>query len=160
MSRMGVWWLGGIALGYGLNDRGFESRQEPGIFLLTTASRQPLGPTHPPIQWVPGALFLWVKRLGREADHSPPSTRVYLKVSGLAAWGENCKWYSPLPLRAVVSPFCESVYSVLLLDECLLFLFISLPNQSENFGYTLVVPRSRMRGAMPPLSDTASWRGA
>jgi hypothetical protein len=26
----------------------------------------------PPIQWVPGALSLWVKRLGREADHSPP----------------------------------------------------------------------------------------
>jgi hypothetical protein len=35
--------------------------------------------------------------------------RVYLKVSGLAAWGENCKWYSSLPLCAVVSLFCESV---------------------------------------------------
>jgi len=34
---------------------------------------------------------------------------VYPKVSGLAAWGENCKWYSSLPLRAVVSLFCESV---------------------------------------------------
>jgi len=31
-----------------------------------------LGPTQPPIQWVPGALFLEVKRPGREADHSPP----------------------------------------------------------------------------------------
>jgi hypothetical protein len=30
----------------------------------------------PPIQWVPGALSLGggVKRLGREADHSPPSS--------------------------------------------------------------------------------------
>jgi hypothetical protein len=27
----------------------------------------------PPIEWVIGALSLWVKRLGREADHSPPS---------------------------------------------------------------------------------------
>jgi hypothetical protein len=38
------------------------------------------------------------------------STRVYPKVSGLAAWSENCKWYSSLPLGAVVSLFSESVY--------------------------------------------------
>jgi hypothetical protein len=31
------------------------------------------------------------------------------KVSGLVAWSENCKWYSSLPLGAVVSLFCESV---------------------------------------------------
>jgi hypothetical protein len=30
--------------------------------------------TQPPIQWVPGALSLRVKRPGREADHSPPTT--------------------------------------------------------------------------------------
>jgi hypothetical protein len=36
-------------------------------------------------------------------------TRVYLDVSGLAPWSENCKWYSSLPLNAVVSLFCESV---------------------------------------------------
>jgi hypothetical protein len=34
---------------------------------------------------------------------------VYPKVSGLAAWSENCKWYSSLPLGAVVSLFCERV---------------------------------------------------
>jgi hypothetical protein len=28
-------------------------------------------------------------------------TRVYPKVSGLAAWSENCEWYSSLPLGAV-----------------------------------------------------------
>jgi hypothetical protein len=32
---------------------------------------------------------------------------VYPKVSGLAAWSENCKWYSSLPLGAVVSLFYE-----------------------------------------------------
>jgi hypothetical protein len=37
------------------------------------------------------------------------NTRVYPKFSGLAAWGENWKWYSPLPLSAVVSLFFESV---------------------------------------------------
>jgi hypothetical protein len=43
-----------------------------GIFLFITVSRQALEPTQPPIQWVPGALSLGVKRPGRESDHSPP----------------------------------------------------------------------------------------
>jgi hypothetical protein len=38
-----------------------------------------------------------------------PFTRVYPKVSGLAAWSENCKWYISLPLSSVVSLFCDSV---------------------------------------------------
>jgi hypothetical protein len=61
-------------LGYGLDDRRFESRQGLGIFLFTTASRTALEPTQPPIQWVPGALSLGVKRPGCEAEHSPPSS--------------------------------------------------------------------------------------
>jgi len=32
-------------------------------------------------------------------------TRVYPKVSGLPAWGENCKWYSSLPPGAVLLLF-------------------------------------------------------
>jgi hypothetical protein len=36
--------------------------------------RTALGFTQPPIQCVPGALSLGVKRPGREADHSPPSS--------------------------------------------------------------------------------------
>jgi hypothetical protein len=35
-------------------------------------TRMALGPTQPPIQWVPGALSLGVKRPGPEADRSPP----------------------------------------------------------------------------------------
>jgi len=38
----------------------------------------------------------------------PQPTWVYPKVSGLTAWSENCKWYSSLPLGAIVSR-CESV---------------------------------------------------
>jgi len=38
------------------------------------------------------------------------NTRVYPKVFGLAAWRENYKWSSSLPLGAVVSLFCESAY--------------------------------------------------
>jgi hypothetical protein len=37
-------------------------------------SRLALGPTQPPIQRVTGALSLGVKRPGREADNSPPSS--------------------------------------------------------------------------------------
>jgi hypothetical protein len=33
----------------------------------------------------------------------------YPKASALAARSENCKWYSSLPLGAVVSLFCEPV---------------------------------------------------
>jgi hypothetical protein len=35
------------------------------------------------------------------------STWGYPKVPGLAACSENCKWYSSLPIEAVVSLFCE-----------------------------------------------------
>jgi hypothetical protein len=61
----------GIALGYRLEVRGSRVRFPAGlgIFLFTTASRTALGPTQPPIQWVPGALSLGVRRPGREADH-------------------------------------------------------------------------------------------
>jgi len=37
------------------------------------------------------------------------NTRVYPKVSGLAVWSENWKWYSSLPLDAVLSLTCEPV---------------------------------------------------
>jgi len=60
-------------LDYRLVDRVFESWWGLGIFLHTIAFRPDLGPIQPPIQWVPGALSLRMKRPGREADHSPPS---------------------------------------------------------------------------------------
>jgi hypothetical protein len=63
-------------LSYGLDGRGIRVRFPAGlgIFLLNSVSRTALGPSQPPMQWVPGALFLGLKRPGREADHSPPSS--------------------------------------------------------------------------------------
>jgi hypothetical protein len=85
----------GIANGYVLGDRGsgFDFRRGLGIFLFTTESRPALGLTQPPIQWVPGALSLGVKRPRREADHSPPSSaevkecvEVYLHSLNTPPW--------------------------------------------------------------------------
>jgi hypothetical protein len=76
-------------MNYSLNLE-FDSRRGLGIFLLTTVSRPILGPTQPPIQWVPGALSRGIKRTGPEADHSPPS-RAEVKN----AWS----YTSTLPIR-------------------------------------------------------------
>jgi hypothetical protein len=66
----------GIALGYELDNQGSRVRfqVEVGIFLFIIASRTALGHTHPPTQWVRGALSLGVKRPQLEPDHSPPSS--------------------------------------------------------------------------------------
>jgi hypothetical protein len=41
--------------------------------------------------------------------NSSRNMKVYPKVSRLAGWSENCRWYSSVPLGAVVSLFCGSV---------------------------------------------------
>jgi hypothetical protein len=60
--------------GYRLDDRGsILGRGE--LFLYITSSRPALGPTQPPIQWVPEALSPGgVKPPKGEAEHSPPSS--------------------------------------------------------------------------------------
>jgi len=61
-------------MGWTLRVLGFISWWGLGISLSTTMSSMALGSTQPPIQWVPWAISLRVKWLGREADHSPPSS--------------------------------------------------------------------------------------
>ena len=60
----------GKATRYGLDGPGIECRwwRE-----FPQPSRTALGPTQPPIQWVPG-LYQRVKRPGRGLDHRPPSS--------------------------------------------------------------------------------------
>jgi hypothetical protein len=58
-----------IATDYRLDDLGSIPGRSK-IFLFITPSRQVLGPTQPPIQWVPGALSPGAKRPMRQVDHS------------------------------------------------------------------------------------------
>jgi len=62
----------GIATGYRLDGPGIESRWGRDFPYL---SRPTLGPTQPPVQWVPG-LSGGKERPGRDADPSPPSSAV------------------------------------------------------------------------------------
>jgi hypothetical protein len=72
----------GIATGYGLDDQGVGVELPGGgkNFHFSTSSRPALGSTQPPIQWVPGPLSPGVKRPGREADHSPPTSAEVKKM--------------------------------------------------------------------------------
>jgi hypothetical protein len=73
--RLGYWWAGiahfDLVTGYSLDGKriGVRVPVEVGIFFFCASSRPTLGPTKPPIQWVP-----WVQRQGHEADHSPPTS--------------------------------------------------------------------------------------
>jgi hypothetical protein len=55
--------------------KGWGSKSGMGkIFVFSTASKPALEPTQPYDQWVPETISPGVKRPGREADHSPPSS--------------------------------------------------------------------------------------
>jgi hypothetical protein len=70
---------------------GFDPRQRQRIFPLTCASRPALGPTQPPVQWVPGGSFPGGKgRPGRDADHSPPSSAEVKKEQELYLQSPRC----------------------------------------------------------------------
>ena len=75
MIKFGSGSVVGIATGYGLDGPGIESRWGRDFPHL---SRLALGPTQPPVQWVPG-LSRGKERLGRDADPSPPSSAVVMK---------------------------------------------------------------------------------
>jgi hypothetical protein len=49
-------------------------------FLFSTSSILVLGPTQPPVQWVPGALSPRLNRPGREVDQSPTTSAEMKKI--------------------------------------------------------------------------------
>ena len=65
----------GVTTGYGLNGSRIESRW---VRDFPHLSRPALGPTQPPVQWVPG-LSRSKERSGCDADLSPPSSAVVMK---------------------------------------------------------------------------------
>jgi hypothetical protein len=60
------------ATGLSTEESGLDSRQ--GQETSSIQLRPAVGPTQPPIQWVPGPVSLTLKRQGCEARHSPPSS--------------------------------------------------------------------------------------
>jgi hypothetical protein len=81
----------GISTGYGMEDQrgGSSSPGRVNKFHFSISPRPALGSTQTPIKWVPGARFPGVKRQGREADRSPPTSA---KV-------KKCGSIHPLPIR-------------------------------------------------------------
>jgi hypothetical protein len=63
------------------------------IFLFSAMSDLSLGLTQPPIQWVPGAVFLGVEQPGHEADHSPLSSAEVKNGGAIHPLPHMSSWY-------------------------------------------------------------------
>jgi hypothetical protein len=118
-----------------------------GIFLFATVSRPALGPTQPPIQWVPRALFLRVKRPGREADHSPSSNAEVKNTPSRRGaqlkHRDNFTFTLSLPLKWSLSDFCSGSTSFKSRSEPRLSSQIFVVNpEMIPWNLTLLVPSS------------------
>jgi hypothetical protein len=63
-------------------------------FFFSKPFRPVLAPTQPPIEWVTGALSPGIKRKGREADHSPPTTADVKKNEFIYPLPHTSSWRS------------------------------------------------------------------
>jgi hypothetical protein len=107
-----------IATGYGLDGPGIESRWGLDFPHL---SRPALGLNHPPVQWVTVLYPRGKEWLGRDPDHSPPSSTVVKKAIPLlplwAVWPVQC-------LRAVQGCTLHFLLLLLLLLLLIVVVFI------------------------------------
>jgi hypothetical protein len=85
-SRFSDWLQAGRPTGQSSNPGSVK------IFIFSTSSKLVLGPTQPPIQWLP--ISLRVKRPGPGADHSPP-TSAEVKNGGTIPLPHMPSWHSP-----------------------------------------------------------------
>jgi hypothetical protein len=143
---------------------GFDSQPELGIFLFT-ASRTALGPTQPPIRWVPGALSLGLKRPPRETDHSPSSSAeiknawsctstppIIFMPWCLVKQGDNCTFTFTFPIW-------RNDYESWRMVASFKFIFLLLPGATEKWrqSYSLQVHglgTSRIR----IMTSTEPWK--
>jgi hypothetical protein len=84
----------GLATGYGLDEGGVGVSVLVGSRIVSMSSRPVLGCTHPPIKWVLGTLFQGMKRPGREADHSPPTSAEVKKCGSVYLLFHTPPWRS------------------------------------------------------------------
>jgi hypothetical protein len=94
-----------------------------GIFLFAIVSRTALGPSQPPIQWVPGALSLRVKQPGREATHFHVMPRSKMRRDTL-----------PLPQYAFMTWCSVKAQGQLYL---LPLLYLNMKNRDSSVGIAL-----------------------
>jgi hypothetical protein len=71
-----------VMTGYGTGGAGFDPQRRKEIFIFTTASRPPMGPTFH-TQILQAALSTEVKWSERKADRSPASTEHRISVTFL-----------------------------------------------------------------------------
>jgi hypothetical protein len=116
----------GIALGYGLDDRGSRVQFPAGAgnFSLHHRVKSDSG-AQPPIQWAPGDLSPGVKRPGRETDH----------------WSYTS--ISPIRLHGVVLRFRKEEQGQ---SDC----GVNLTTRLH------LVPRLKLCGAMPSINSRTS----
>jgi hypothetical protein len=120
----------GIVTSYGLDD-------SDSIF--STASRTALGPNHHSIHWAPRAIS-WIRRPGREADRSPPSS-VEVKIVELYL-------SSPIRLHGVVLNWAQGqLYFVSYIHIQHSYTFRGIPHSLQ--ASSGIVPQIRP----PPFSS-------
>jgi hypothetical protein len=124
------------ATGWTIGILGFDSRRGRGIFLFTTASRTVLGPTQPPIQWVPGALSLGVKRPGCQADHSPPSSAEVEEWVELYPHSPNTPSWRSAQLRKI--SWTNLPLLLIIFSGTVIQIYISLAIQTSRWPYVTI----------------------
>jgi hypothetical protein len=82
-----------MGMGYGLDGPG-SIPSNARILSFPRRLGRIWGPTQPPIQWAQGAISPEVKRPGREADHSPPSSAEFKNGRGILLFPNMFSWGS------------------------------------------------------------------